>query len=1609
MDNEKIDKILEEKLQNKIVPTKEFEDKIKHSISEEVKKQKNKKSRKYKKISFIVSIAAMLLIISTVGINLNKDMLNKNPESYAIITGIEPTRLESGILASDSEFVIYTEGENLTKESVQKSIYIEPALDYTIEKTENQNEYKLKFKQNIPDNTIVKLQYVKDKITENSWAYQTSSDLSVVKTYPDDGASSVSKNTSIEIHLSYANAQSLEENVTITPTVKGEWEHIGKIWRLKPQEPLKVQTEYKVRINKGIKAEKEVMQEDYTFSFYVTENENDTRGINPVTKTIDRINTYKSDEPIKIFYNEYDFNKNKISTVKISKFKSSADFIDYLENGNYSKSESQGDFKFTESRYQDGYRKYLQLNKNLPNGYYVASIQNKNGIEIFNTPIQINDLSCFAAETEKDVIVWVGNDQGLQKDVSVKYLDKEQKTNIDGIAKFDNILDGSENVKYASVGNDENKLIVGLYNYYKLNYPTAYIYTDRPLYKNTDCIKIWGFVPLQLFNEKVADEFYISFNEDYKQKIKVDENGSFNFETKLDNYIDTQDMYVQLYYKNSIIASRSFSVKNYELQNYNYEIITDKNYAYVGTNYEFDVKVEHITGMVVPNKSILVRFKDKEYRQNTGEDGIAHFSIKVTDENENLGKVSSDITYAELAVYNGDLEEYTDSEKNIGIYIIHRNVYAKRNYESDEEKIILYKLANNRTVNVNYDLNQLYDGTYETDVQVKLIETVTTRVQNGTTYNEYTNKQEPIYHYITNENVTNLTTIKSTNGNLEIDRNGIKTKKSTDEVSYNYTLEYVFKDLDGKPITESISLGNMEYANSDDKEIGYIYDEEMENYSSDVLYEASKDVDHIFYYTYRYLLKKDISTFSIGDKVKFTLAESTKGNIKEIQNNGKLLTMVFKENINDINLLEESSFEYEFTKSDFPGCKITSAYFYNGEFYRMPIYYFDFKEEDRKVDVEIKADKDNYKPGDEVTLSIKTTKDGKPVKSVVNVSVANKAVFNIEEDYTNILEQIYFNIDLPIYTYSSLLDGIYKDNPKGGGGGGGEPRGNFGDTLCFETVQTNENGEAKVTFKLLDNITTYRATVHSVNKDLYVGVNTLDITSKLDFFVQSTMPRNVKETDDLVLNATSIADEKYSVDYEFHIKELNKTLTTTADTNTIATVNFGKLKLGKYHVIIKGKHENFEDMIEYEFDITNGTQIVKSKNTVDINNNVKINPTKNPVVLEIYSKDMENYLKYIDFVKTTVSPRLDTQISYNKIIKFEDKIYNTKTSMYGIDTIGKYRGENALKNLENSEEDRVLTALVKFYAEDYYKLAANGFLGRIKEDDNLFEIYLEAAAKNETVLVDLQHLKNENDISNYNKLLLTLSFEFLGDFQDARELYNTITLSEEEQKEYKSLEAIINTFINKEKASTLINELIEENPSDEYVRFAIISLLNNVATDINKTRQVTVKGNNFNKQVELNGLEVKTIMVYDEKVNEISFETNNTDLKATYYYQESLDNIKNENITQDMKISIDGDLKKNNTVKLVIEFQDESERNVRIALPNSLRLANNYKHFDEKLPYYIKNNNIDYFTLLKYKGKKKIEIPLVVSLEGDYKFESIVWENNGKYHISNPLDLKISK
>ena len=510
--------------------------------------------------------------------------------------------------------------------------------------------------------------------------------------------------------------------------------------------------------------------------------------------------------------------------------------------------------------------------------------------------------------------------------------------------------------------------------------------------------------------------------------------------------------------------------------------------------------------------------------------------------------------------------------------------------------------------------------------------------------------------------------------------------------------------------------------------------------------------------------------------------------------------------------------------------------------------------------------------------------------------------------------------------------------------------------------------------------------------------------------MQTVQPRGVKTTDDLVLNATSIADQKYEVEYEFTIKELNKTLKATANTNSQATVNFGKLKMGTYHAVIKGKHESQSDAIEYEFNIVESTQEVKDKKTVNINKDTTIKPSKNPVVLEIYNKNMKQYLDYIDFIESTLTQRLDTQIAYNQVQEIKDKYYGTKTVTNYINLNEYIDNSGYLKNLQNSKKNIVLTALISNYAKQYYSSAGLEGYGSnlLGKKDNIYEVYLLASANKESVLLDLKYLKDGKDVTNYNKLLVTLSFEFLGDYKNAKELYNTIKLSNEEKEEYKSLTAIIETYINKKEAVKKINDLIKNKPSDEYLRFAILSFFENNSQDIAKEDTVKIVGKDLNENVTINGMQIKTLTVNNEDLDEIKFETESNDLVVSYYYQTLLENVNSKNISKDINIKINGKLKKNSNITLIVTFDKNIEGEVKIALPNSLRLAQSNSEYNYN-KYYLVNNQIDYITFFKNKKCSKMEIPLIVTAEGNYKFENIVTNYNGIYHISNSMNLKIEK
>ncbi len=190
--------------------------------------------------------------------------------------------------------------------------------------------------------------------------------------------------------------------------------------------------------------------------------------------------------------------------------------------------------------------------------------------------------------------------------------------------------------------------------------------------------------------------------------------------------------------------------------------------------------------------------------------------------------------------------------------------------------------------------------------------------------------------------------------------------------------------------------------------------------------------------------------------------------------------------------------------------------------------------------VEIASDKEQYEPGQEATFSIITKdKTGKGVSAEVSVGVVDEAIYDLETDRTPDIQKFFYGKRWnSVSTYSSLYFSFYgysarvikdqKQNTAVGALKGKKDfvdarvRKDFKDTAYWgPTVKTDGSGKGTVTFKMPDNLTTWRTTARAVTADTKVGSVINTVISRKDLIVRLETPRFITQ-DDQVSIATIV-------------------------------------------------------------------------------------------------------------------------------------------------------------------------------------------------------------------------------------------------------------------------------------------------------------------------------------------------------------------------------------------------------------------------------------------------------------------------------------------------------
>jgi len=169
-------------------------------------------------------------------------------------------------------------------------------------------------------------------------------------------------------------------------------------------------------------------------------------------------------------------------------------------------------------------------------------------------------------------------------------------------------------------------------------------------------------------------------------------------------------------------------------------------------------------------------------------------------------------------------------------------------------------------------------------------------------------------------------------------------------------------------------------------------------------------------------------------------------------------------------------------------------------------------------------------PGSEVTFALKVTdSNGQPVQGEFSLAVTDLAALSLADPNSKDILPAFYGIQ-PLGVHTNLSLAAYGNRTLAfdggiGGGGGGDVspnvvRDNFPDTAYWDAViLTDDNGDAQVSLRLPDSLTTWQVDVRGITPDTRVGQATGEIVTSKDVLIRPVVPRFLVSGDHVELAA----------------------------------------------------------------------------------------------------------------------------------------------------------------------------------------------------------------------------------------------------------------------------------------------------------------------------------------------------------------------------------------------------------------------------------------------------------------------------------------------------------
>ncbi|MBQ2733840.1 MAG: hypothetical protein IJF74_06750, partial [Clostridia bacterium] len=1057
-----------------------------------------------------------------------------------------------------------------------------------------------------------------------------------------------------------------------------------------------------------------------------------------------------------------------------------------------------------------GARQYYAYLPKLDSGAYLVDLtlavkyNGKTENENVQVLLQVSDIAAYFESSEDELILWGTRDGKPEKDIAVSaefferhtdfsvkndrsnYKKLTAKTGADGVARLAIPEDKNAAICLLEKGGNSLLLFPGAFDERTSEPIYGYIFTDRQVYFGDDKINFDGAI-VPAYGE-LPEKLWLRINyRGAKYPVTVNEDGSFEGSYVLEGFSGYGITLQFVDESGKVLLSKFIRVTAEDKPVYTADLSFDKLFYVSGDTANITVSASFFDG--TPASGLKFRIyasvpgSRKSFDVTTGKDGTATVSYRLPAPDVS----STHPTYVSASAELMGTETAYLYVSESAVYI-HSKFYFTAETASENGvsygKVLLNRVdtsAIKSASDLNYGVfpQNTVGKPMDGDATVTLTKVTYVRRSLGTEY-------DPI-NKITRENFT-------------YDRHESTVK----------TEVRVFND----------GVIRLDHVKEDDSFNGYHY--YTVTYGKYTLRVSASSRD-MSYYDSVYsglMLESDKEYYSIGDTMSFTVNEYPE---KTTTARSYLVTVYYGDTCEHF-VTDSSKFEIPYKAEMIPGVCVNVTAIENGSFIQLrstPRY--DYTANNR-LNVEIIPEKTEYKPGDEVKVTIRVTdKNGAPAKAGTRVTLAvvDEACFALGDQTLDILSDLFGTFTVPhnnrgtsfslfyayntnYYLYNSDVkleaaeDAAATEAPSASGNGAAEDvrvRKYFADNPVFE-VKLSENGTAVFSFTAPDNITEWRLTAGAAYtaehapEAFLAGSAATGVISSLPFFINAGYLESYIEGDDITCSARVYGkDVSGSFDTVAAIYgadgKLIKSLTAKANAGEFSYFSFGKLDIGEYVLRITCTAKGAGDAVEYPFSVVKTAVLATTEKLLDVSEIHTIAPAKYPVVLSFVNREQRAFTELcgrLAFTGSTRSDAIATRIAAQELLAAfvgsnadTAKLKQTLNSSYmnsGLISLLPYSsGELKLSALiaaccKNSLTRTTLDTLI----QSFYTCAG----GKCTEEELVYSL-LGLAACGEPILTDLEHVASGCEkFSDESKLVLAAAFAVLGDHGAAREIYTDI-------------------------------------------------------------------------------------------------------------------------------------------------------------------------------------------------------------------------------------------